>query len=363
MPRPAAATIHLDALRANLATIRSLCPRSKVMAVVKADGYGHGLERVAKALSGADAYGVAALSDAERLRAIGLTQRIVLLSGIHQAADLAALRRLQADTVIHHESQLEILESDRSQAPLRVWLKIDSGMHRLGFAPERAAEAYRRLRQLPFVDADLPLMTHFARSDELDSDTTAEQIRAFAESTTELSGQRSLANSAAVLGWPDSHADWVRPGGALFGLSVIEGRSAESFGLQPAMTLSTEIIAVNQLRPGDHVGYGGCFVADRPMRIGIAAIGYGDGYPRSLPSGSTVLVDGSRAPTVGRVSMDLLAIDLDDAPDARVGSSVTLWGRGLPVEEVAQAAGTISYELTCGITRRVAFDEDGQIAD
>ena len=357
MPRPAAATIHLDALRANLATVRRLCPRSKVMAVVKADGYGHGLERVAAALTGADAYGVAALSDAERLRAIGLTQRIVLLSGIHQAVDLAELRRLQVDTVIHHESQLELLESERDPAHLRVWLKIDSGMHRLGFPPERAVEAFRRLRQLNFIDDDLPIMTHFSRSDELDSEVTREQIRRFSDSTATLQGQRSLANSAAVLGWPDSHADWVRPGGALFGLSVVEGHSAASLGLQAAMTLSTEIIAINDVRVGEAVGYGGRYVADRPVRVGIAAIGYGDGYPRHLPSGSPVLVDGRRVATVGRVSMDLLAVDLSKSDDARVGSKVTLWGRGLPVEEVAQAAGTISYELTCGITRRVAFLE------
>ncbi|MGQ0801924.1 MAG: alanine racemase [Pseudomarimonas sp.] len=358
MSRPTVATIHLDALRANLAQVRRVAPTSKVLAVVKADGYGHGLERVAHALNGADAFGVAAISDAQRLRAAGLSQRIVLLSGIDEAADLPLLRQLQLDTVVHHVSQLRLLEADRIASPIRVWLKIDSGMHRLGFAPGDAVNAYTRLRALPNVAPDIVLMTHFARSDEFTAATTTEQIAVFAEATRDLPGQRSLANSAAVLGWPTSHADWVRPGGALYGLSVVDDRPASSFGLQPAMTLSTGLIAINRLNQGERLGYGGSFAAPTDMCIGIAAMGYGDGYPRHAPTGSPVLVNGQRARTVGRVSMDLLAIDLSSVANPKVGDAVVLWGKGLAVEEVAAAAGTIGYELTCGITRRVRFIED-----
>jgi len=357
MSRPTSATIHLDALRHNLYRIRELAPRSQIMAVVKADGYGHGLERAALALEGADAFGVAAIADAERLRAAGLSQRIVLLSGFDEPSDLAQLRRLKLDSVVHHEEQLRMLEADRDARPLRLWLKLDTGMHRLGFPAERAAAVYRRLRALPQADAELSLMTHFARSDEFAVAATREQIDRFEHATAGLPGPRSLANSAAVLGWRDAHADWVRPGGALYGLSVVEGASAASFGLKPAMSLTTRLIAVNEVTAGESIGYGGAFVAPETMPVGIAAIGYGDGYPRHAPSGTPVLVNGQRSRTVGRVSMDLLAIDLRGLPDARVGDPVLLWGPGLPVEDVAAAAGTISYELTCGITRRVRFIE------
>jgi alanine racemase len=358
MSRPTCATIHVDALRHNLMQVRALAPRSRVMAVVKADGYGHGLERVAHALEGADAFGVAAIGDAERLRAAGLSQRIVLLSGFDEPADLPLLRRLKIDSVVHHAAQLEILEADRGDTPIRVWLKIDSGMHRLGFPPEQAAAVHSRLRALLQVDADLPVMTHFASSDEFDGPLTPLQIGRFDAATAGIAGPRSLANSAAILGWPQAHGDWVRAGGALYGLSVVDGRSAESFGLRPAMSLSTRLIAINRVARGETVGYGAAWRCAEDSIIGIAAIGYGDGYPRAAPAGTPVLVNERRAPIVGRVSMDLLAIDLGGQPHAKVGDPVLLWGQGLPVEEIATAAGTISYELTCGITRRVRFIED-----
>ncbi len=357
MSRPTSATIHVDALRHNLLRIRELAPRSRVMAVVKADGYGHGLERVARALEGADAFGVAAIADAERLRAAGLSQRIVLLSGFDEAADLPLLRRLRVDSVVHHEEQLRILEADHGGEPLRLWLKIDSGMHRLGFPLHAAAAVYARLRELPNVADELHLMTHFASSDDFGGRQTRAQIAAFGQASRDLGGSRSLANSAAVLGWPDTHADWVRPGGALYGLSVVPGRSAASFGLQPAMTLSTRLIAINDVAGGEKVGYGAAHECPIDSRIGIAAVGYGDGYPRAARPGTPVLVNGQRMPLVGRVSMDLLAIDLTAMPSARVGDPVVLWGPALPVEEIAEAAGTIGYELTCGITRRVRFVE------
>lgn len=357
MARPTAATIHLDALRQNLATVRALAPRSRVLAVVKADGYGHGLERVARALRDANAFGVAALSDAERLRAAGLSQRIVLLSGFDEPSDLAQLRRLDTDTVVHHEEQLRMLEADAG-APLRLWLKLDTGMHRLGFAPAQARTLHSRLRGLRNVDPDIVLMTHFARSDEFEGDATRRQIEAFEAATRDLPGARSLSNSAGVLGWPRAHADWVRPGGALYGLSPVAGKSGPDLGLQPAMTLTTRLIAINRVARGECVGYGGAYACPEDMDLGIAAIGYGDGYPRLAAQGTVVRVNGVRAPIVGRVSMDLLAIDLRGLPQARVGDPVVLWGRGLPIEDVAAAAGTIGYELACGITRRVRFVEE-----
>jgi len=354
MARPATVTIDLDALRHNLAQVRHRAPHSKVMAVVKADGYGHGLERVAAALADADAFGVAALTDAERLRAAGLRNRIVLLSGFDEPTDLAQLRALGVDTVVHHESQLAMLEADRDPQPIRVWLKFDTGMHRLGFDPALAGVLHARLRVLPQVDAEIVAMSHFASSDDVDGAQTVAQLQAFATSVAPtMAAPVSLSNSAAVLGWPDAHRDWVRAGGALYGLSVVAGRTGADFGLRPVMTLSTRLIAINRVRKGERVGYSATWQCPEDMDVGVAAIGYGDGYPRSVPSGTPVLVDGRRVPLVGRVSMDLMTIDLRTAPNARVGDHVVLWGPELPVEEIAAAAGTISYELTCSITRRV----------
>jgi alanine racemase len=357
--RTALATIHLGASRRNLARVRERAAGAKVMAVVKADGYGHGLERVARALDTADAFGVAALGDGLRLRAAGIAKRIVVLSGPDEAADLAEFRRLQLDAVIHHESQLAWLEADVDKRPLHTWLKIDTGMHRLGFAPAQARDAHARLRARANVDREIVLMTHFAASDEFDSPITSTQIAAFDAATTGIDGPRTLANSAGVLGWPQARNDWMRVGGLLYGLSVVEGKTGADLGFEPAMTLSTKLIAVNHVRKGERVGYGGTYVCAEDMPVGVAAIGYGDGYPRSAPSGTPVLVNGVRAALAGRVSMDLLAIDLRDVPDAQVGDRVTLWGPQLPVEIVAEQAGTISYDLTCGMTKRVLFVEDG----
>ena len=363
MSRTALATIHLGALRRNLARVRELAGNAKVMAVVKADGYGHGLERVARALADADAFGVAALGDGLRLRAAGIAKRVVVLSGPDEASDLAEFRRLGLDAVVHHESQLAWLEADRSRLstngrPLRVWLKIDTGMHRLGFAPDDSRAVHARLRALANVDPDIVLMTHFAASDEFASKVTPAQIAAFDAAAHDVSATRSLANSAGVLGWPQARRDWIRVGGLLYGLSVIEGKSGADLGFEPAMTLSAKLIAVNRVRKGERVGYAGAYACPEDMPIGVAAIGYGDGYPRSAPSGTPVLIECRRAELAGRVSMDLLAIDLRNAPDAKVGDRVTLWGPQLPAEEIAVRAGTISYDLTCGMTKRVLFVED-----
>ncbi len=330
------------------------------MAVVKADGYGHGLERVARALSEADAFGVAALGDGLRLRAAGIANRIVVLSGPDEPADLVEFRRLQLDAVIHHEAQLRWLEGDRDPRPLRAWLKVDTGMHRLGFDPESVAPVKARLRALANVHADIVLMTHFAASDEFDNPLTAGQIARFEAVTTALGGARALANSAGLLGWPTARGDWVRVGGLLYGLSVVEGKSGAELGFEPAMTLSARLVSIKTVRKGESIGYAATWRCPEDMPVGVAAIGYGDGYPRSAGAGTTVLINGQRAPIIGRVSMDLITIDLRDIAQAQIGDRVVLWGSGLPVEEVAQYATTISYDLTCGMTKRVLFVEDNE---
>lgn len=360
--RATTATIHLEALRHNLQRVRALAPRSQVMAVVKADGYGHGLERVAQALSTADAFGVATLTDAERLRRAGHRHRIVLLSGFDEPRDLGLVQEWQIDCVLHHEYQLALLERTPLARPLALWVKIDTGMHRLGFAPEQARRVYQRLRALPQV-GEIRWMTHFACADENDREQTEAQMQRFSMAIDGLPGERSLANSAALQAFPDSQGDWVRPGGMLYGLSTFARKMGCDLGLQPAMSLSTRLISVQMLAEGERVGYGGTYVCPHAMRIGIAAVGYGDGYPRHAPSGTPVKIDGQTAMVIGRVSMDLLAIDLSTAPSAGIGSEVLLWGPELPVERIAEMAGTIGYELVCGVTRRVQFAADQGSAD
>lgn len=355
--RRVTATIHLGALRANLARVRMLASGARVMAVVKADGYGHGLERVAQALADADAFGVASIADGERIRNIGLRNRIIVLSGIDEPDDLLAMRRLELEPVVHHDSQLAWLEAEHDRRPLSVWLKIDSGMHRLGFPPARAAEVHARLRALPQIGERIQLMTHFARSDEFGGEATVRQIERFDADVDGLTGARSLANSAAILGWPASHADWVRAGGVLYGVSAVAGKTGAEFGFRPAMTLSARLIAINAVARGEAIGYGGAWACPEDMPVGVVAIGYGDGYPRHARAGAPVLLRGRRAGIVGRVSMDLITIDLRGHPDAAVGDQVVLWGPGLPVETIADHAGTIGYELICGMTRRVDFLE------
>ena len=355
MSRNATATIHLDALRHNLARVRAVAPAANVMAVVKADAYGHGLERVSEALSSADAFGVSTFEEGERLRAAGHAQRIVLLSGFDDAADFERMRRFGLEAVVHHASQLDLIEQHGGGSPLRVWLKLDTGMHRLGFPASGAGDAYARLRGLGCVHPEIGLMTHFASSDEFDGEQTRAQLATFAEATARLSGDRSLANSAAILGWPQAHAQWVRAGGALYGMTVATGKAGADFGLRPAMTLSTRLIAINRVARGEPVGYSATWQCPEDMPVGVAAIGYGDGYPRGASSGTPVLVRGVRVPLIGRVSMDLVTLDLRGLPDAAVGDPVVLWGEGLAVDEVAAHAGTIGYALTCGITPRVKF--------
>jgi alanine racemase len=323
-----------------------------VAAAVKAEGYGHGLVRIAQALD-ADAFAVACGEEALTLREAGVVRPIVLLEGVFEAAELPLCARHGLDIAIHHPEQVVMLERAHLERPVRVWLKVDSGMHRLGLPPETVAAIWRRLRDCPTVAPEIVLMSHLARADERAHDYTLQQLRTFQTAIAGLPGERSLANSAGILGWPPTHFEWVRPGIMLYGASPFVDSLAPAEDLRPVMTLSTRLIGLHQLQRGDPVGYGGTWTCPEAMDVGVAAVGYGDGYPRHAPSGTPVLLNGREAPLIGRVSMDMITLDLRQHPDARIGDAVVLWGAGLPVERVAQAAGTIAYPLLCGITARV----------
>jgi len=356
MTRPAAAHIDPGALVANLARVRSLAPQSRIIAIVKADAYGHGLLRVARALGEADALGVAGLEEALVLREAGIARPVVLLGGPFEAAELGDIARHGLEPVVHADRQLQWLEQASLPRPVPVWLKMDTGMHRLGFAPEAFGAAYGRLQASANV-AGIRLMTHLACADERDHPLTDKQLSLFASATRAYEGERSIANSAAVLARPDAHADWVRPGLMLYGASPFADSSARDEGLQPVMSLRTELVAVNRFKKGDSLGYGATWTCPEDMAVGVAAIGYGDGYPRHAPGGTPVLVAGRRAPLVGRVSMDMISVDLRGCPEAVPGSPVELWGKDLPVEEVARSASTIPWQLLCGVTARVRVVE------
>jgi alanine racemase len=355
MTRPARARINLQALQHNFSRVQQAAPHSKIMAIIKANAYGHGLVRVAQALPDADAFGVACVDEAISLREAGFDRRIVLLEGLFTAEDVGLVNGYQLDVVIHHESQLALLEQGSLLRPLDVWVKLDTGMHRLGFSPGSVNAVTARLRDIPQL-ANIRYMSHFPCADDLDNSSTPSQRQVFLDAVATTTAEQSLANSAAILGWPDTHLDWVRPGIMMYGGSPLAGRSAASLDLQPVMTLGTRLIAVNARRAGDAIGYGGDWVCPAGMLIGVAAIGYGDGYPRHAPSGTTVLVNGKPAALAGRVSMDMICIDLSDHAAAKVGDEVILWGEGLPVDEVAAAASSISYELLCGVGSRVQLE-------
>ena len=354
MPRPIKATINKSALQHNLATVRRSAPRASVFAVIKANAYGHGAARVARALAAADGFALLELDTAVRLRDQGFRQRLALLEGIFEPAELDIVFERDLTIVIHDEEQLRMLDSARAGARFDVLLKINTGMNRLGFTPHAAAAALARLEAHPAV-GQLTLMTHFATAD--DAHGVAWQLEVFDEIAAGKSLPRSLANSAAILRYPKTHADWVRPGIMLYGCTPFADVAADALGLKPAMTLTSEIIAVQPIEAGACVGYGGAFEATRTMRIGVVACGYADGYPRHAPAGTPVLVGGERTATIGRVSMDMLCADLTGLPAARVGTPVTLWGAGLSADEVAWAAGTVSYELLCALASRVPVIE------
>jgi alanine racemase len=364
MPRPIQATIHTAALAHNLSAARAAALDARVWAIVKANAYGHGIEHAFGGLRAADGFALLDLSEAERLRALDWRGPILLLEGCFGARDLELCSRLGLWHVVHCNEQIDMLAAHKTNLPHRVFLKMNSGMNRLGFVPERYRAAWTRLNALPQVD-DICLMTHFSDADGPKG--IAAQLAGFDAVTHDLPGERSLSNSAANLrhaGVLAGRSDWIRPGIALYGSSPdFPQHSAANWGLLPTMTLESKIIATQSINAGDSVGYGSSFTAPQPMRIGVVACGYADGYPRHCPTGTPVLVSGVRCQLAGRVSMDMVTVDLTPVPDAGPGSDVTLWGRSasgavLPIDEVAHAAGTVAYELMCALAQRVPVVAD-----
>lgn len=354
MTRPLFAEIDLNALKFNLSLVRNHAPQSKIFAIVKANAYGHGVIRVAKGLSAADGFALLELQDAVNLRQAGFNQRILLLEGFFDSEELATVAEYGISVVIHSPEQLKILRNSSLPVKLDVFLKINTGMNRLGFVAEQLREVIAEMRNNPLIDG-ITLMSHFSTADEKAG--IAAQLHNFNEVTEDLMLPVSLANSAAVLRYPESHRDWVRPGIMLYGASPFADQSAKALGLKPVMSLISQIISVQKLKMGDYVGYGQNFRADRLMRVGVVACGYADGYSRHAPSGTPILICGKLTKTVGRVSMDLLCADITDIPEAQVGSSVELWGGELSVDDVAMASGTVGYELLCAVAPRVPIVE------
>jgi alanine racemase len=353
---PIRAVIDTAALRHNLGQVRRAAPASRVMAVIKANAYGHGLVPAARALAEADGFAVARLGEGLALRAAGLRNRILLLEGVFSAEQLAAAAQAQFELMVHSFEQLALLEALAGATPVTVWLKIDSGMNRLGFRLEEFAAAYTRLRGNPHVQAEPTLVTHLASADDRRDPRTRQQLEAFATATAGLNGARSIANSAGVLAWPAARTDWVRPGLMLYGVSPFASGTGAALGLRPAMTLRTEVIAVKNVRAGETVGYGGTWTAPRETRMAVVAAGYGDGYPCNTATGAPVQINGRRAPLIGRVSMDMVTVDVTDLPTVGVGDPVVLWGSEVPVEEIAAQAGAIPWDLLCGVSQRVQLD-------
>jgi len=354
MPRPIRATISASALAHNLAVARRQAGGARIWAVVKANAYGHGLERCARAFAAADGFALLDLAEAVRLRQMGVTQPILLLEGFFETPDLELLCQYDLTPVIHNAEQIAMLEKSALAGAIKVYLKVNSGMNRLGFTEGGVRLAWHALRKHPRVSS-VTLMTHFADADGPGG--VAGQLEAFDQATQDFAAPRCLANSAALLRFPRTHADWARPGIMLYGCSPFSDQTADSLGLRPAMTLTSQIIGVQHLQPGAGVGYGLGFKAATQMAIGVVACGYGDGYPRHAPSGTPVLVAGRTTTTVGRVSMDLLCVDISDIAGACVGTPVTLWGDGLSADEIAAAAGTVSYQLLCALAARVPIAE------
>ena len=354
MSRPIQATISVSALRHNYAVAKRAALQSKVLAVVKANAYGHGLQRVVHALPKADGFATVELEGAVAVRERGFAEPILLLEGFFEPAEIPVIAGSDLAVVVHNEEQLRMLEAARPPKPLDGYFKINTGMNRLGFAAKDVRRMLERLQKSGAAKS-ITLMTHFATADG--SQGVEEAMRRFDAATEGIALPRSLANSAAIFAHPETHGDVARLGIALYGATPFADRSAESLGVKPAMTLTSQLIAIQDLNPGDAVGYGAAFRSERAMRVGVVACGYADGYPRHAPSGTPILVGGVRAKTAGRVSMDMITVDLASAPDARIGTPVVLWGEGMPIDEVAYAAGTVGYELMCALAPRVPVAE------
>lgn len=363
MSRPAWAEIDLNAFQHNLQLVRRTAPSSRIVAVIKANGYGHGIVRAAKALSGADAFGVASIDEAIQLREAGIQNRILLLEGIFEADELDQVKQFDLDLVVHNLTQLDQIKN--IDFAISVWLKLDTGMNRLGLSVDKLSDVLNTFIANDNIKKPFVLMTHLANADITNDQATNfqvtnDQIKNFhsaEKNITDIEFVTSIANSAGVLAWPQSHADWIRPGIMLYGVSPFSEKAGKDFSLLPVMTVKSRLINVRHCKKGDAVGYGGTWVCPKDMRVGVVAFGYGDGYPRHAGNGAPVLVNNNRASLIGCVSMDMITVDLDDLDDAKIGDEVELWGKNLPVEEVAAAAGTIAYELVCGITQRVKFSE------
>ena len=360
LSRATCATINLSNLKHNLSVAKQTIAGANSMAIIKANGYGHGMVPMAQALNEADAFGVACLDEAINLREAGIEQRIVLLEGFTTAEDLNFIRGYHLEPVIHGDHQLEILETDTGK-PVNCWLKIDTGMHRLGFSVEDAPQVYQRMLDCKSVAKPFQMMTHLANADNREDNKTQQQCQQFQQLTDELNfnDEMSIANSAGILGWnqlcPGSHGHWLRPGIMLYGVSPFNDSIGKDHGLKPVMELSSELIAINNYKKGDAIGYGGTYQCEEDMPVGVVAIGYGDGYPRHIEKDTPVLINGKHVPIIGRVSMDMITVDLRESTDTKIGDQVILWGEGLPVEMIADKAGTIGYELLCGITTRVSY--------
>jgi alanine racemase len=355
MPRPIRAIINTGALTHNLSVARRHAGEARVWAVLKANAYGHGLTRAAQALRAADGFAILDFVEALKLRNAGLEHPILMLEGFFKPEDIELLARYRLTPVIHNVEQIEMLEKASFEGKIDAYLKVNSGMNRLGFTVDNVRLAWNALENHPNV-ASVTVMTHFADADG--EGGIAAQLQWFSELTQPFEAPRSMANSAALLRFPDeTRCEWVRPGIMLYGCSPFSFQSAVDLDLKPAMTLSSELIGVQHLQAGERVGYGMTYEAGQEMTIGVVACGYADGYPRHAPTGTPVLVAGQRTKTVGRVSMDMLCVDISDIPDAYIGTPVTLWGDGLSCDEVAQAAGTVSYELLCALAARVPVTE------
>ena len=354
MSRPTCAIIDTTALRANLQRVSACAPTQRIMAVIKANAYGHGAIPVAKVLEPqVDAFAVACIEEALPLREAGITVPIVLLEGFFHADELPLIATHQLQIVVHNATQLEHLLHSRLAKPIQVWLKVDTGMHRLGFAPHEIEVIYGRLQQCSQVSPPIRLLSHLACADDRQDQNTLVQTQRFMTLVNALKVEASFANSAGILAWPQTHVDWVRPGIMLYGVSPFTDTTATAEGLQPVMQLQSVLTNVKYCQAGECVGYGRTWCCPENMPIGVVAVGYADGYPRHVPSGTPVLVNGKRVPLIGRVSMDMITVDLRTQPHAQVGDPVILWGNDLPIEEIAHLAGTIAYELLCNVSKRI----------
>jgi alanine racemase len=348
--------IDLEALHHNLNQIKANAPKSNILAMVKGNAYGHGAVEIATSLEQeVNAFGVIFLKEALQLKNSGIKKPIVILSGFFDAEELDVIDKYNFECVVHNFEQIQLLEKSKLSHPLRVWLKIDTGMHRLGFQPHQAQDAYQRLMQNKMVQKPLRLMTHFSDADDSTKDKTIDQIALFKQLTEKLEGEWCMANSSAILNFPQSHTTWIRPGITLYGASPFTNKNGLELNLKPVMTLISRIITIHELEKGEAVGYNSAFVCPEKMRVGIVSIGYADGYPRNAKTGTPVLVDGIRTQLIGRVAMDMIGIDLRPIENAKVGTSVILWGRGLPVEEVAARTQNCRYELLSRLTSRVHY--------